>query len=176
MPHPNNRSPRHCMTAIVFDTLAYAERLESSGFTREQAHGQARALRELFTDQIATSQDVATLDGSFSARLERTEADLAAKMDRTEGEFARQLKQTETDLTNKISQTEADLTRRIEKTEADLTYQISQTKTDLTKRIEKTEIDLTMKLAETKADLIKWHIGSMLAMTALIVGLVKFVN
>ena len=164
MPHLNDRF-RHCMTAIVFDTLAYAERLESSGFTREQAQGQARALREFFTDQIATSQDIAALDGSFSLRLEKVEADLTAKLEKTEAVFTAKLEKTEADLTAKLEKTEADLTKRIEKTEA-----------DLTKRIEKTEADLTMKLAETKADLIKWHIGSMLAMTALIVGLVKFVN
>lgn len=136
----NDRS-RHCMTAIVFDTLVYAERLEEAGFTRDQAHGQARALRELFTDQIATSQDIAALDASFSMRLEKTEADLTAR----------------------IEKTEADLTRKIEKTEADLTMKIEQVRTDL-----------TMMMVETKTDLIKWHIGSVLAMAALIVGLAKF--
>jgi F0F1-type ATP synthase membrane subunit b/b' len=129
------------MTAIVFDTLVYAERLEEAGFTRDQAHGQARALRELFTDQIATSQDIAALDASFSMRLEKTEADLTAR----------------------IEKTEADLTRKIEKTEADLTMKIEQVRTDL-----------TMMMVETKTDLIKWHIGSVLAMAALIVGLAKF--
>lgn len=129
MPQLNDRS-RHCMTAIVFDTLVYAERLEEAGFTRDQAHGQARALRELFTDQIATSQDIAVLDASFSARIEKTEADL---------------------------------TRKIEKTEADLTMRIDQVRTDL-----------TMMMVETKTELIKWHIGSVLAMAALIVGLAKF--
>jgi hypothetical protein len=36
------------------------------------------------------------------------------------------------------------------------------------------EANLTTNLAETKADLIKWYIGTMFAMTALIVGLIKF--
>ena len=140
MPHLNDRS-RHCMTAIVFDTLVYAERLEEAGFTRDQAHGQARALRELFTDQIATSQDIAVLDASVSARIEKTEVDL----------------------TRKIAKTEADLARKIEKTEADLTMRIDQIRTDL-----------TMMMVETKTELIKWHIGSVLAMAALIVALAKF--
>jgi hypothetical protein len=87
------------MTAIVFDTLAYAERLEASGFTPEQAKGQAHALREIIDNQIATKQDVAVL-----------------------------------------------------------------------------EANVTAKLAETKADLIKWYIGTMFAMTALIVGLIKFIH
>ncbi|PMS38923.1 DUF1640 domain-containing protein [Trinickia symbiotica] len=87
------------MTAIVFDTLAYAEKLEAAGFTHEQAKGQAHALREIIDDQIATKQDLAALDASVSARL-----------------------------------------------------------------------------AETKAELIKWYIGTMFAMTALVVGLVKLIH
>lgn len=87
------------MTAIVFGTLAYAEKLEASGFTPEQAKGQAHALREIIDNQIATKQDTAVL-----------------------------------------------------------------------------EANLTTKLAETKAHLIKWYIGTMFAMTALIVGLIKFIR
>ncbi|PPK46850.1 hypothetical protein B0G57_102445 [Trinickia symbiotica] len=96
---PFNDLPRRAMTAIVFDTLAYAEKLEAAGFTHEQAKGQAHALREIIDDQIATKQDLAALDASVSARL-----------------------------------------------------------------------------AETKAELIKWYIGTMFAMTALVVGLVKLIH
>ena len=147
MPQLHDRS-RHCMTAIVFDTLAYAERLEGAGFTREQANGQAHALRDFFSDQIATSQDIAVL----TTKIEKTEADLTAKLEKTE----------------------ADLARKIEKTEADLARKIEKTEVDLTTRIDQVRIDLTMMITETKTDLIKWHIGSVLAMAALIVGLAKF--
>lgn len=87
------------MTAIVFGTLAYAERLEVSGITTEQAKGQAHALREIIDNQIATRQHVSMLDAN-----------------------------------------------------------------------------LTTKLAETKADLIKWYAGTMFAMAALVVGLIKFIH
>ena len=91
--------PQCAMTAIVFDTLAYAEKLEAAGFTPQQAKGQAHALREIIDDQIATKQDLAALDAS-----------------------------------------------------------------------------MTTKLAETRAELIKWYIGTMFAMTGLIVSLIKFVH
>jgi hypothetical protein len=87
------------MTAIVFDTLAYAEKLEAAGFTPQQAKGQAHALREIIDDQIATKQDLAALDASVAT-----------------------------------------------------------------------------KIAETRAELIKWYVGTMFAMTGLIVGLIKFVH
>lgn len=41
-------------------------------------------------------------------------------------------------------------------------------------RIDQIRTDLTMMMAETKTELIKWHIGSVLAMAALIVALAKF--
>ncbi len=91
--------PPRAMTAIVFDTLAYAEKLEAAGFTPQQAKGQAHALREIIDDQIATKQDLAALDASVAT-----------------------------------------------------------------------------KIAETRAELIKWYIGTMFAMTGLIVGLIKLVH
>ncbi len=61
--------PRHSMTAIVFGTLAYAEKLEASGFTPEQAKGQAHALREIIDNQIATKQDTAVLEANLTTKL-----------------------------------------------------------------------------------------------------------
>jgi hypothetical protein len=105
MTHINALS-RQRMTVIVFDTLAYAEKLESVGFTPQQAKGQAHALREIVDNQIATKQDIAALEQDIAA----LDASVAAR------------------------------------------------------------------LAEAKAELIKWYVGTMLGMTGLIVGLLKFVR
>jgi len=67
---------RHPMSAIVFDTLSYAEKLQAAGFTPEQAKGQAHAMREIIHDQIATKRDVAVLDASVEAKLVATKAEL----------------------------------------------------------------------------------------------------
>ena len=108
------------MTAVVFDTLAYAERLEAAGFTAEQAKGQAHALREIVDNQIATKQDIAALEGSVTTKL------------------------------------------------AGMSTKLAEMSTKLA--------EMSTKLAEFKTDLIKWHIGTMLAMTGLIVGLLKFLH
>jgi len=74
------RLPQCAMTAIVFDTLAYAEKLEAAGFTPQQAKGQAHALREIIDDQIATKEDLVALDasvsGKFAEKLAETRAEL----------------------------------------------------------------------------------------------------
>jgi hypothetical protein len=50
------------MNAIVFDTLAYAKKLKSAGFTEEQAEVQAEALAGLVNAQLATKRDLNELE------------------------------------------------------------------------------------------------------------------
>lgn len=50
------------MTTTTFDTLSYAKKLESAGFTRQQAEAQAAALREMIEDRIATKQGLRELE------------------------------------------------------------------------------------------------------------------
>jgi hypothetical protein len=49
------------MTAITFDTLAYAKRLQQAGVSAEQAEVQAEALRDVVDEKLATKQDIALL-------------------------------------------------------------------------------------------------------------------
>ena len=50
------------MSAIAFDTLAYAKKLKSAGFTEEQAEVQAEALAGLVNEQLATKRDLQELE------------------------------------------------------------------------------------------------------------------
>lgn len=54
------------MTAVAFDTLKLARRLESAGFTHDQADGAAAALAETFSAEIATKSDIAELKGDIA--------------------------------------------------------------------------------------------------------------
>ena len=47
------------MTAIVFDTLKYADRLESAGIARDQARAEAEALADVLgTAEVVTRKDL----------------------------------------------------------------------------------------------------------------------
>jgi hypothetical protein len=48
-------------TAVLFDTLSYAKKLKSAGFTDAQAEIQAEALAEIIEQRLATKQDVLEL-------------------------------------------------------------------------------------------------------------------
>ena len=58
------------MTAITFDSLGYAKKLEEAGFTRQQAEIQAIALREELEAQSSAFQKlIATYDESSRKEL-----------------------------------------------------------------------------------------------------------
>ena len=57
------------MSAIAFDTLAYAKKLKAAGFTEQQAEVQAEAMAELVNEQLATKRDLKELEMSLVLRL-----------------------------------------------------------------------------------------------------------
>ena len=65
------------MTAVAFDTLKLARRLETAGFTRDQANGAAEALADSFSTEIATKSDLAELRAALDGRSSTIEASIA---------------------------------------------------------------------------------------------------
>ena len=57
------------MASIVFNTLEYAKRLESAGFTRQQAEVQANIVTELVDEKMATKADLRELEYRLTIRL-----------------------------------------------------------------------------------------------------------
>lgn len=49
-------------TALIFDTLRYANKLIEVGFTKEQAEVQAETLAEIIDERLATKQDLKELE------------------------------------------------------------------------------------------------------------------
>ncbi len=47
------------MATITFDTLSYAKKLKSAGFTEEQAEIQAEAMKEIISTELVTKKDLA---------------------------------------------------------------------------------------------------------------------
>lgn len=67
------------MMAVPFDTLKFADRLQASGFTQEQAHGFAAALAEVAAgSEAVTRQDINGL---------ATRADVQAGLAETKAEI-----------------------------------------------------------------------------------------
>ncbi|MCK7579080.1 MAG: CCDC90 family protein [Chromatiales bacterium] len=56
------------MTTIVLDTLAYAEKLKSGGFSEQQAATQAHALAEIIDRQMVTKAEVEAHENNLRTR------------------------------------------------------------------------------------------------------------
>jgi len=69
------------MTAITFDTLAFAKKLEAKGFKAEQAAGVSEALKDaLGNADLATRAEMSEL--TTKADLERVRADLKIEIEK----------------------------------------------------------------------------------------------
>lgn len=66
--------------AWTFDTLQYAKRLKLSGFTDEQAEGQAEALKDLIDEKLATKQDLVHLEKRLTNKMSEVDGRLTNKM------------------------------------------------------------------------------------------------
>jgi hypothetical protein len=64
------------LTAITFDTLKYAERLEAGGFSPQQAKAEAQALADILSSsEVASARDIERLE----AKIELLRSDLTGK-------------------------------------------------------------------------------------------------
>ena len=78
------------MTAITFDTLAYAKTLRDAGVEERQAEAQASALATVLKTgaaELATGRDIETLRVSIKQDTDRLESRLNLIEERTEGCF-----------------------------------------------------------------------------------------
>lgn len=65
------------MTAVPFDTLKLARRLEAAGFGAKQAGDTAEALAEALSDQVATKADISELRAEVGELRSEVRADIS---------------------------------------------------------------------------------------------------
>lgn len=59
-----------------FDTLSYAKRLQSSGFTQEQAEIQAETFFNIIQDQLVSKRDLYDVEKNLRVEIENVRKDL----------------------------------------------------------------------------------------------------
>src|SRR5208283_535692 len=62
---------------VLFDRLAYVDRLKAASFTEQQARGAADALGDALTETVATKADITQLDAKVDARFAQVTAQIA---------------------------------------------------------------------------------------------------
>ncbi|MBW2740246.1 MAG: hypothetical protein JRE64_15690 [Deltaproteobacteria bacterium] len=65
---------------IAFDTLAYAKKMKSAGFTEQQAEVQAEAFMEIVEGKIASKQDILDIKRDIKELELRLKHDLTLRL------------------------------------------------------------------------------------------------
>ena len=86
------------MKNLMIDTLGYAEALEQSGFSREQAKGAAKALNNTVGEELATKADLAQLGGELRTEMAQLGSELRAEMAETRAELRAEINELRTEI------------------------------------------------------------------------------
>ena len=97
------------MKNLMIDTLGYAEALEQSGFSREQAKGAAKALNNTVGEELATKADLAQLGGELRTEMAQLGRELRAEMAETRAELRAEINELRTELRTEIAQVRGEI-------------------------------------------------------------------
>ena len=73
---------------ILFDRLAYVDRLKAGSFSEQQARAAADALGEALTETVATKADVAQLETKMETRFSELETKMETRFSALDVRFA----------------------------------------------------------------------------------------
>ena len=104
--------------------------------------------------------------------LSETELRLIKEIKELDSRLSKEIKELDSRLTKQIKELDSRLTKEIKELELKLIKEIKELDSRLSKEIE----GVRLEIANTKNDIIKWVIGLMFAQSALIVGVIKFLN
>lgn len=95
------------MTTIVLDTLAYAEKLKSGGFSEQQAATQAHALAEIIDRQMVTKAEVEAHENNLRRDIEALRLEVKRDIEALRLEMKRDVAETNA----RIAESKAELIR-----------------------------------------------------------------
>jgi uncharacterized protein YlxW (UPF0749 family) len=90
------------MSAIAFDTLAYAKKLKLAGVPEAQAEVQAEAMAELVEERLATKRDLKELEERLTNRIQSMEERLNSKMQSMEERLNSKMQELEYKMTMRL--------------------------------------------------------------------------
>ena len=166
------------MTAILFDTLEFADQLRGVGFTDEQArvltelqrtatdNTLEQARHDYHLDDVATKRDMKELETTLNRDLKELETALNRDLKELETRLNHNLKELETALNHDLKELETKLNHNLKELDISLRHEIELLRADTGRMIAETN----QRIAETKAELIRWVVGAGLLQTSLIVG------
>ena len=139
--------------AIAFDTLVYANKLKSVGFTEAQAEALAESQAQLIESRLATKQDIELvrrdmkeLEASLKRDMKELEASLKRDMKELEASLKRDMKGLEASLKGDMKGLEASLKGDMKGLEASLKGDMKASDVSLKRDMKEMEMRLTIRM------------------------------
>ncbi len=154
---------------LMIDTLGYAEALEQSGFTSEQAKGAAKALNNTVGEELATKADLAQLGTELRSEMAETRTELSA-------ELHTEINKVRTEIAETRAELSAELHTEINKVYTEINKvrtEIAESRAELHTEINKVRTEIAGLRAEAKGDikLVHWTLG--IVVVAVVIPLVR---
>ncbi len=99
------------MSSIILDTLEFATKLKSGGFTEQQAEAQARAVAEIVEKQLVTQQDFENRESAIKRDIHESETRLEIKIKELEVVLRKDIEVLRAETKRDIAETKAELIR-----------------------------------------------------------------
>jgi hypothetical protein len=85
-------------TQLLFDKLAYVDRLKASGVDEQQARAHADGLDQAFREEVATKHDIAELETKLKTEIAELETELKAEIADLKTELKAEIADLKTDI------------------------------------------------------------------------------
>jgi DNA anti-recombination protein RmuC len=128
---------------LAFNTLNYAKKLKSVGFTDQQAEAQAEGMAEVIDYHLASKQDLSNLELSLKHEIQNVDH----KIDKAVSEFRLDLSNLETSLKHEIQVLE----HKIDTVATELNHKIDDVEAKLDKKIATAVSELNHKIDTSAA-------------------------
>jgi hypothetical protein len=148
------------VNALIFDTLAYAKKLEEAGFTDKQAEIQVETLASLINDNIATKYDIKELE----AVIKESEAATKRDIKELEATTKRDIKELEMVIKESEAATKRDI-KELERDIKELDLKIENVKSELKRDMELLKRDIIIKLVAILGSMIIGGFGILGSLT-----------
>ena len=139
------------MSAIAFDTLAYAKKLKAVGVPEAQAEIQAETIAEVMDERMATKRDLDLLESNLKRDVVEIKHDMR--------EIESNLKHDMAEIKHDMKELETNLKRDMKEFETNLKHDMAEIKHDMKEMELKFNANLQIEIAKCKTDLIRWQIG-----------------
>jgi septal ring factor EnvC (AmiA/AmiB activator) len=138
---------------VLFNSLAYIDRLTRGGFSPEQARASAEALDSAFSEGVATKSDIRELEHRFSSEIEVFKRETASSFESVKHEIS--------SLKHDVSEVKRD---------------VAESESRLRLEFKRDLADIRLEIAQSKNETLRWMFGFVIVLIGAIFAIVKFVR